>query len=80
MPDPRRKAKDPPDEPNHTNDRSRHHLTLPNMVAETTRKCPYKWNSPLSKLRVCRVFGLFWPIFDSNCGGNILDVDIAPAI
>ena len=34
----------------------------------------------LSKLRVHRVFGLFWLLFDSNRGGNILDVDIALAI
>jgi hypothetical protein len=26
---------------------------------------------PLSKLMFCRFSGLFWPLFDSNCRGNI---------
>jgi hypothetical protein len=33
---------------------------------------------PLVQLRFYRFSGLFWPIFDSACGGNILFVDIAP--
>jgi hypothetical protein len=35
-------------------------------------------NRPLAQLRVRRFLGLFWPIFDSACGGNILLLILPP--